>query len=80
MKKGSTKNLNDDLREESDLAALRGGVRGKYYARAMSASNLVLIEPDLATLFPDAAAVNRALTLLADTATSAMRRLTRFCS
>ena len=29
---------------------------------------LVLIEPDLATLFPDGQAVNRALRLLAETA------------
>lgn len=30
--------------------------------------NLVLIEPDLANLFPDSAAVNRALRVLADAA------------
>jgi hypothetical protein len=56
------------LRDEHDLSELRGGVRRKYLARVNSASNLVLIEPDLALLFPDADSVNRALRLLAGTA------------
>ena len=34
-------------------------------------TNLVLIEPELLTLFPDTESVNRALRLLADTAESA---------
>jgi hypothetical protein len=58
----------DDLRPEYDLSQLRGGVRGKYYKRAMSGTNLVLIEPDLAETFPDAESVNRALRLLVDVA------------
>ena len=35
----------DELRPEYDQ--LNGGVRGKYYKRAMAGTNLVLIEPDL---------------------------------
>jgi hypothetical protein len=31
----------------------KGGVRGKYYKRAMAGTNLVLIERDLAKPFPD---------------------------
>jgi hypothetical protein len=68
MKKESAKTLKDDLRGEYDLSHLNGGVRGKYYRRAMAGTNLVLIEPDLAQLFPDSESVNRALRLLADTA------------
>lgn len=71
MKKPSAKKNKDDLRPEYDLSQLRGGVRGKYYREATAGTNLVLIEPELATLFPDTESVNRALRLLADTAHSA---------
>jgi len=68
MKKESTANRADELRLEYDLSKLQGGVRGKYYRRAIEGSNLVLIEPDLADLFPDSDAVNRALRGLAKAA------------
>jgi len=68
MKKATAKRSDDDLRAEYDLSRLKGGVRGKYYRQAVAGTNLVLIEPELATVFPDAPSVNRALRLLADTA------------
>jgi len=68
MKKGSAKKMRDDLRPEYDLTQLKGGVRGKYYRQATAGTNLVLIEPELASVFPDAEAVNRALRALVDTA------------
>ena len=68
MKKASAKKLDDDLRPEYDLSQLKGGVRGKYYRQAIAGTNLVLIEPELAKVFPDAESVNRALRFLADTA------------
>jgi hypothetical protein len=71
MKRESTPKHDDSLRPEYDLAQLRGGVRGKYYSRATTGTNLVLIEPDLAKLFPDSKAVNRALRVLAEAAQSA---------
>ena len=71
MKKASPKKNKDDLRSEYDLSQLKGGVRGKYYREAAAGTNLVLIEPELATVFPDTESVNRALRLLADTAQSA---------
>ncbi len=74
MKKESPKTTERGLRAEYDLSQLKGGVRGKYYAQATAASNLVLIEPDLAGMFPDATSVNRALRLLADTAKAATKR------
>lgn len=64
MRKASTKSVKDDLRLEYDLTKLKGGVRGKYYQRARAGTNLVLVEPELAKVFPDAASVNRALRAL----------------
>jgi hypothetical protein len=69
MKKESAAEQNE-LRPEYDLSQLKGGVRGKYYRRASAGTNLVLIEPDLAILFPNAEAVNRALRVLAEAAKS----------
>jgi hypothetical protein len=72
MKKASGKKNNDEMRAEYDLSKLKGGVRGKYYQRATTGTNLVLIDPELAKVFPDTESVNRALRLLADTASSAI--------
>ena len=77
MKKASAKRLNDDLLPEYDLSRLKGGVRGKYYRKAIAGTNLMLIEPDLAKVFRDAKSVNRALRLLADTAEAAAGRARR---
>ena len=71
MKKASAKRIADDLRPEYDLSQLKGGVRGKYYRQATAGTNLVLIEPELADVFPDTESVNRALRLLVDTAAAA---------
>ena len=49
------------MREEYDI---RGGVRGKYYERYRQGTNVVLLEPDVAAVFRDAEAVNRALRML----------------
>jgi hypothetical protein len=69
--KASKAKRSEDLRSEYDLSQLKGGVRGKYYRSATAGTNLVLIEPDLHDLFPDAASVNRALRVLAQAAGSA---------
>jgi len=68
MKKERATKRGDELRREYDLSQLKGGVRGKYYRRAIAGMNLVLIEPELAKIFPDADAVNRALRALANAA------------
>lgn len=73
MKKASEQEMNDDLRPEYDLAQLKGGVRGKYYREASAGTNLVLIEHELAGVFPDSESVNRALRMLVHTATAASR-------
>jgi hypothetical protein len=72
MKKARTNKQLDELRPEYDLSKLKGGVRGKYYEQARTGTNLVLIEPELASVFPDTDSVNRALRLLADTAEAAV--------
>jgi hypothetical protein len=71
MKKATTNTKADDLRPEYDLSKLKAGVRGKYYEQARAGTNLVLIEPDLANVFPDTDSVNRALRLLTETAEAA---------
>ncbi len=53
------------MRPEYDI---RGGVRGKYYARYKQGTNVILLEPDVAAVFRDSASVNRALRLLMDVA------------
>ena len=73
MKKTSKKKASNDLRAEYDLSRLRGGVRGKYYRQATEGTNLVLVEPELAEVFPDTESVNRALRLLVDTAEAAAK-------
>jgi hypothetical protein len=56
------KNLNEDeLRPEYDLSSLKGKVRGKYVERYKQGTNVVLLEPDVANVFPDSQAVNEAL-------------------
>lgn len=63
-----------DMHKEYDLSCLRGGVRGKYYKKATAGSNLVLLDPDLAEVFPDSKSVNRALRLLQDIAAKSRKR------
>lgn len=48
----------DDDIPETDFS---GGVRGKYYERAMQGTNVVLLEPDVAQVFRDSAVVSQAL-------------------
>src|SRR2546426_5104247 len=59
--KNLERNVVDELRPEYDLASVKGGVRGKYYARATAGTTMVLLEPDVAEAFPDGASVNQAL-------------------
>ncbi|MBI5364162.1 MAG: hypothetical protein HZA53_13360 [Planctomycetes bacterium] len=51
----------DELRREYDLSKLSNPFRGKYHRRAMNPSNLVLLDPDVADVFPSTEAVNDAL-------------------
>lgn len=58
----------DELRSEykrSDFGAL---ARGKYVERLRTSSNVVVLDPEVAELFPNAAAVNAALRSLGEIA------------
>ena len=63
-----------DMLDEYDFSR---GVRGKYVDQYRSGTNLVLLEADVAEVFPDSASVNEALRLLIklarERATSASR-------
>ena len=66
----------DELRsgyKRSDFGVL---VRGKYIERLQKSSNVVVLDPEVANLFPNAASVNAALRALAEIAKRAgsMRR------
>jgi hypothetical protein len=64
----------DELRSEykrSDFGTL---VRGKYVERLQASSNVVVLDPEVADLFPNAAAVNAALRSLAEIAKRAGSR------
>ena len=75
----SARKAGTNLRKAKELAAgeLRSGykgagfvslVRGKHSERLRAGSNVVVLDPEVADLFPNAAAVNAALRLLADIA------------
>ena len=64
MKKEVENEMADELRPEYNFAQMEGGVRGKYIERYQTATNLVLLDPDVAQAFPNAQSVNDALRLL----------------
>lgn len=56
--------LEDELRPEYDLSQLEPVRRGKFYERYGRGTNLALLAPDVANVFPDDDSVNDALRLL----------------
>jgi hypothetical protein len=56
-----------EMRSEYDFS---GGVRGKYYEAYQQSTNVIVLDPDVAEVFRDSAAVNEALRLLAKIAKS----------
>lgn len=65
MKMKSKDETADELRPEYDLPALlKEGVRGKYTKRYEQGTNLILLAPDVAKVFPTEEAVNEALRLV----------------
>jgi hypothetical protein len=57
-----TRRNGDDLRPEYDFSA---GVRGKHAARHAEGTNVVLLDPDVAAVFPNPVTVNDVLRALA---------------
>lgn len=62
MKK-TKKGRDPDLLDEYDFSK---GIRGKYAKRYARGSNVVILAPDVARLFPNSEAVNHALHSLAE--------------
>lgn len=58
----------DEMRDEYDFS---GGVRGKFYNEYIKGTNVILLDADVAAVFPDSEAVNQALrSLMANNQTS----------
>jgi hypothetical protein len=62
MKKELNEGREAEMLEEYDFS---GGVRGKYAGRFARGSSVVVLDPDVAEVFSDSGAVNRALRALA---------------
>jgi len=62
MKKAPDKSAEPEMRAEYDFSH---GIRGKYARRYAQGSNLVVLAPDVARLFPNSDSVNRTLRALA---------------
>lgn len=61
MKKARKPKSESEMLDEYDF---RKGVRGKHAGRFAEGTNLVLLDADLAKIFPDSQAVNEALRTL----------------
>ncbi len=75
MKKTKRK-TNNELRSEYKRSDFGSLVRGKYAARVAAETNVVVLEPEIAAVFPNDSAVNEALRGLLDLAATTAR-LTR---
>ncbi|MGH2360214.1 MAG: hypothetical protein ACRDGM_06695 [bacterium] len=74
MRKAKRTRSRQEMRSEYDFS---GGVRGKYAQRYAAGSNVVVLDPDVAKLFPTARSVNAALRALAEIASRRTRRTAR---
>ena len=63
IKKDPKSHGQSDMLNEYDFSS---GVLGKYAERYEEGSNVVVLDPDVARVFPDAESVNQALRALAD--------------
>ena len=68
MKK--VKSTSDELRPEYKRSDFKKLERGKYYERVRASSNVVVLDPEVAAVFPNSAAVNKALHSLVEVAES----------
>ncbi len=62
MKKASDKAAEPEMRDEYDFSR---GVRGKYARRYRQGANVVVLEDDVAKVFPNSQVVNDSLRALA---------------
>lgn len=69
MKK--VKTTSEELRAEYRRSDFKKLERGKYYERVRASSNVVVLDDELAGVFPNSASVNEALHSLVDVAQKA---------
>lgn len=55
----------DEILPEYDPALIRSGERGRYAERYARGANVVVLDPDVAAIFPDPAEVNAVLRAVA---------------
>ena len=76
MKRANTKSA-DELRSEYGRSDFGRLVRGKYAARIAAETNVIVLEPEVAEVFPNDEAVNDALRGLIDLAARTARLTSR---
>ena len=64
MNQENNDELNDELLDEYDFTQMSNGVRGKYAKQYHEGVKLIMLEADVAQIFPDAKSVNEALRTL----------------
>jgi hypothetical protein len=72
MKKANKTRHDPDMLDEYDFSK---GIRGKYVKRLAAGSNIVVLTPDVAEVFPDSDSVNEALRVLAKIVHKRTRKL-----
>ena len=63
MNQKLNKETDSDMLDEYDFS---NGVRGKYVERFAKGCNVIVLDPDVAQIFPDSESVNQALRALAE--------------
>ena len=71
MKKAIKTRRDPDMLDEYDFSK---GVRGKYAKRYAEGTNVVILSPDVAQVFPDSDSVNEALRVLVKVARRKVKR------
>ena len=71
MKQAATAEPDPDMLDEYDFSK---GVRGKYAQRYAAGSNIVVLSPDLAEVFPDSESVDEALRALVKVARKSVKK------
>lgn len=74
MKKSNDNRRTEEMLPEYDFS---GGVRGKYAHKFTKGAIMVVLDPDVAEVFPDPESVNRALRVLGQIIQERTRKSTR---
>jgi hypothetical protein len=73
MKKAARRRRDPELLDEYDFSK---GVRGKYARRYAEGTNVVVLDADVAAIFPNAQSVNEALRVLVKIARKSGKKVT----